>query len=216
MWWDLEFWNRSVVRAAGRPGEFEWTPSTFPKLDLRFDPTTGRANISPTRYAAQSDKETRFRISGTAVSDTRGAIVTDAEQPWRTDWLTFGLTDDGWSRPNVPVTIRVFPRTGQRHGEIRQLVVGVRAPDDVASRTYEFRTDLEHEGGVATNGATGFRFMNVCVPPRGHTDVRITTNDHSPVYGDMRNQDSINEFRDGGILFVQIALSDDVAGPCRP
>ena len=70
--WDMEFWNRSIVRGAYRRGEFEWTPSTFPKLYPAFDPATGRASISPTRYVAQSDKETRFRISATP-SRTRAA-----------------------------------------------------------------------------------------------------------------------------------------------
>ena len=64
-WWDLEFWNRSVVRSAHFPGQYEFTPSTFPKVFLTFDPRTGAASESPTRYVAQSDKETRFRISGT-------------------------------------------------------------------------------------------------------------------------------------------------------
>src|SRR5204862_6755078 len=50
-WWDLEFWNASVDRAAHVPGEFLWTLSTFPKLFLRFDPSTGRANVSPSEYA---------------------------------------------------------------------------------------------------------------------------------------------------------------------
>ena len=31
---------------------------------------------------------------------------------------------------------------------------GMRAPEDVASRSVDFRTNLEHEGGSATNGAT--------------------------------------------------------------
>ena len=90
-------------RALGAPPrrvrvDAEHVPEALPPLR----PATGRASVSPTRYVAQSDKETRFRISGTAVSNTRGAMLIEAEQPWRTDWLTFGLYDDGWSRPGVP------------------------------------------------------------------------------------------------------------------
>jgi hypothetical protein len=204
------------VRAAHLPGQYEWTPSTFPKLYLRFDPSTGRANMSPTPYVVQSEKDTRFRISGTAVSDTRGAVLTRAEQPWRTDWLTFGLTDDGWSRPHVPVTVRVFSEPGQRGPVIRHVVLGTRAPVDVPLRTWDYRTNLEHEGGTSTNGPTSFRFINLCVPARGYSEARITVPDYSPVYGDMRNQDTIGEYREGGILFVQVALSDDVGPRCRP
>jgi len=214
--WDMEFWNRSIVRSAYRRGEFEWTPSTFPKLYPTFDPATGRASISPTRYVAQSEKETRFRISGNAVSDTRGVVLTEAEQPWRTDWLTFGLSDDGWTRPGVPMTLRVFAEPGQRGSRIRSVAFGMRAPEDVASRPVDFRTNLEHEGGIATNGATAYRVINACVPAGGYADYRVTVSGSSPVYGDMRSQDTIGEPRDGGVLFTQIALADEVGAPCEP
>jgi hypothetical protein len=214
--WDTEFWNRSIVRAAYRRGEFEWTPSTFPRLYPEFDAATGGASISPTRYVAQSDKETRFRIAGTAVSDTRGLVVTEAEQPWRTDWLSFGLTDDGWSRPGVPVTVRVFAEPGQRGPRIRSVAFGMRAPEDVATRPVDFRTNLEHEGGTATNGATAYRVINACVPAKGYADYRITVSGSSPVYGDMRSQATIGEPRDAGVLFTQIALADEVGPPCTP
>ena len=39
-WWDLEFWNVGHPRG-GAPNEFSGTPpGDFPKIDLRFDPTT--------------------------------------------------------------------------------------------------------------------------------------------------------------------------------
>jgi hypothetical protein len=150
------------------------------------------------------------------VSNTRGVILTRAEQPWRTDWLSFGLTDDGWSRPGVPVTLRVFAEPGQRGSRIRSVSFGMRAPADVASRPVDFRTNLEHEGGTATNGATAYRVINACVPPKGYADYRITVSGSSPVYGDMRNQDTIGRYREGGVLFTQIALADEVGAPCKP
>ena len=216
MWWDLEFWNRSVVRAAHRPGEFEWTPSTFPKLYLRFDPRTGRANVSPTRYVAQSDKETRFRISGNAISNTRGAILTEAELPWRTDFLTLGAYDDGWTRPRVPATVRVFAEPGQGRPALRTISLGLRAPADVPSRPFTLDTNLASQAGTATNGATAYRLINVCVPATGYADVRVATPDFSPIYGDMRNQDTIGEHRDGGVLLVQVAVSDELGDACTP
>ena len=66
-WWDMEFWNKSVDRAAHLPGMFEWTPSTFPKLRLHFDPRTGAANRSPThvrRREQQGDAVPHRRAHG--------------------------------------------------------------------------------------------------------------------------------------------------------
>ena len=64
--------------AAYLPGQFLWTPSTFPRVTLRFDPKTGRANASPTPFVVQANKETRFRIAGTGAAgspDTRDSAV---------------------------------------------------------------------------------------------------------------------------------------------
>ena len=56
--------------------------------------------------------------------------------------------------------------------------------------------------------------MNLCVPPNGYADARITVDASSPIYGDMRNQDTIGQYRVGGILFTQITASGDL-GPCK-
>ena len=70
-WWDLEFWNKSVDRAAYLPGQFLWTPSTFPRVMLRFDPTTGVANASPTPYVVAEQQ-------GDALPDRRDAAPPGA------------------------------------------------------------------------------------------------------------------------------------------
>jgi hypothetical protein len=114
------------------------------------------------------------------------------------------------------VTLRVYAEPGQRGSRIRSVSFGMRAPEDVPSRPVDFRTNLEHEGGIATNGATAYRVINACVPPKGYADFRITTPEASPVYGDMRSQDTIGQFRAGGVLFTQIALADEVGAPCTP
>jgi hypothetical protein len=215
-WWDLEFWNRSVVRTAGRPGEFEWTPSTFPKLELRFDPRTGRANVSPTRYVALSDKETRFRVRGTAIVDDRDTMVIDAGGRWRADWISSGLDDDGWTRPGRVARIRVFSAPGQQGWRIRGVNLGVRAPADVAARPFTVSSNVELQPNVATNGKTFYRTIPICVPPRGSTDIVIRSPAGSPVYGDMRDASSVGEYRVGGVLFTQIALADELGGYCKP
>src|SRR5439155_1808222 len=84
-WRDLEFWNKSVVRDAHTPTAtaFGFTGLWFPKLELRFDPVTGRANVSPTRYVAQALKDSRFRLSGPVLEATSDAMLIRAAEPWR-------------------------------------------------------------------------------------------------------------------------------------
>jgi hypothetical protein len=216
VWWDLEFWNRAVVRAAHVRGQYEWTPSTFPKAYLRFDPGTGEANVSPTRYVAHSDKESRFRIAGNAVSDTRGTFLIEAEQPWRADWITLGLEDDGWTRPRTPARVRVFAVPGQKGPVLRALSFRIRAPVDVASRPVSVSSNVDRWDDTASGGPTLLREIGVCVPASGHADVTIETPEFSQVYGDMRSSSTIGEYREGGVLLAQIALADEIGPPCEP
>ncbi len=218
-WWDLEFWNRSIVRAAYLPGEFEWTPSTFPEVVLRFDPSTGRANASPTPLVAESDQETRFRISGPLASnpsdlDTRSTLLIAATRPWRADWLTFGLYDDGWTKPGLTARVRVFPRPDQSNAEVRILTLGVIAPAGVSSRRFRIVSDQSSVGGSANDGDRALEYVDVCVPPHGFTDVRISTSGHSQTYGDPASLPTSSVLRQVGVRLTEIALDDENDGSC--
>ena len=66
VWRDLEFWNKSVVRDVHLPDRPSSTrESGSPSCTRHSTTRTGTTSVSPTRYVAQSDKETRFRIAGT-------------------------------------------------------------------------------------------------------------------------------------------------------
>ena len=112
-WRDLEFWNKSVERDAEFPttAPYSFTGIWFPKLTLGFDPTTGRASISPTRYAVQSVDDSRFQLAGNVQNVTGPAELIDADMPWRASFLTFGTYDDGWLKPKRPAVIRALPDT---------------------------------------------------------------------------------------------------------
>jgi hypothetical protein len=209
-WWDVEFWNKSVDRAAYYQDQFEATPSTFPKLSLRFDPSTGRANRSPTRYAALSAHETRFRISGNTRSLAKNLLLIDAGKRWRTDWLTFGLYDDGWTRPGVVARVRVFPYPGQREAVTRQVTLGFRAehPYAVRSGAGVWR------GRPARHGGTRFHAVRLCVPAHGYATVTIEAFGHSQIYGDMSDQATFAKPRQAGVFLTEIALADEIGNPC--
>jgi hypothetical protein len=215
-WWDLEFWNASAARAAYYPGQFEETPSTFPKLHLRFDRASGTANMSPTDWVAMSAKETRFRVSGPARAEKYNVVLVNATRPWRTDWLTFGLTDDGWTRPGVPARIRVFSAPGQRTPVSRTLSLAVRPPDDAPRSRFTVRSNVATWQDDEANTGTVVGTIRVCVPRRGYTDVRISTPLAAQTYGDMRDVNSFGFERRLGVFLSSIALADEIGSPCRP
>ncbi len=215
-WWDLEFWNASVDRAAYASGAFEGTPSTFPKLALRFDRRTGRANIAPTRYVAELASESRFRIDGDTLTFDRGARLIDTGgSAWYADWITLGLYDDGWTRPGPPATVRVFPSRGQQGPRLRMLVLRIRSPVDgrpvaVTSNAGRWR------GNVSASQGTTVATVPVCQPSRGFTDIRISAHGQTPIHGDMRNYDTFGGlYRTAGVLLDEIDL-EGIGKSCKP
>jgi hypothetical protein len=215
-WWDLEFWNVSAARAAYYPGQFEETPSTFPKLHLRFDERDGAANVSPTQWVALSAKESRFRIAGTVRAEQYNVLLVDAARPWRTDWLTFGLTDDGWTRPGTVARIRVFAAPGQPTAVSRSLSLAIRAPDTAPRTTFTVRSDVARWQDDEANAGTVVGSIRVCVPRTGYTDVLLSTPVVGRAYGDMRDVSAFGFERRVGVYLSSIALADEIGGICRP
>jgi hypothetical protein len=214
-WWDLEFWNASATRAAYYPGEFEETPSTFPKLHLRFDERSGAANVSPSEWVAMSAKETRFRVSGTVRAEQYNVRLVNAARPWRTDWLTFGLTDDGWTKPGVVARVRVFAMPGQQTAVARSLSLAIRAADSSRRTTFTARSNVARWASDEANAGTVVGSIRVCVPRRGYTDVRISTPLVARTYGDMRSADTFGFERHVGVFVSSVALADEIGPPCR-
>jgi hypothetical protein len=212
-WWNVEFWNTSVRHAVVYEDAFTGTPETFPTVPLSFDRTTGRANVSPSGYVVQGVAETRFHLAGTVVGEDRGAALMRTRRPWRADWLAFDVYRDGWTVPKVAGTIRVFAAPGQTGPQRRFLTISVRAPRDVAPRSFRFQSNADDWQGRVDAQATS-KQISVCVPPRGFADVRVTAPRYSPIYGDPRSEASFVSYaRSGGVLITAIALADEV-GSC--
>jgi hypothetical protein len=212
-WWNVEFWNASVQRAAIYEGAFTGTPETFPKIPLSFDRSTGRANESPSSYVVQGIAETRFRLAGKALREDRGIALIRAEKPWRVDWLAFDLYRDGWTIPNFVGTIRVFAAPGQAGPMMRYLTISVRGPQDIAARRFHVTSNTSDWRGTADQRGTSNQ-ISVCVPASGYADVKVDAPTYSPIYGDPRSEESFVSYaRSGGVLVTGIALADET-GPC--
>jgi hypothetical protein len=151
--------------------------------------------------------------SGKEIANTDGLTLIHADQPWRTDWLSFGLYDDGWTRPGVTARVRVFATPGQHGPVLRGITFGVRAPDGVTSRPFE----LSSNQGVAHGSATAdtlFEPIRVCVPAGGYADVRLQTPESSAIPGDLATLASSLQPRAGGVFVSLIGLADEVGGAC--
>ena len=209
-WWDLEFWNRSVDREGGTPGMFEGTPAgTFPKVALRFDPSTGRANADFDSYVAQAVGETRFHIAGRQLTTERDVSIVFPDRPWRADWTTSGLYADGWTVPGRRARIVVYPRPGVQQAEARTLTVSLLAPGDVAMRNV---TLAGERFGVGQ--ATVTHEVTVCVRPHAPASVTLSAEGSSPIYGIPSSPEAAGQPRAAGVLVQQIALAGASGARC--
>ena len=207
-WWDVEFWNVSANRQAGNPGEFEWTPSTFPKLALTFD-RLGRASESPPGVLLQAVGDVRFHIAGTVVTNNRGLFLVKPEQPWRTDWTSTGFYDDGWTKPGKTAHIRIYAYPGQTRRVQRSLTVSAFAPSGVETRPLTV-------GGASVNAGSNEVSVDttVCVPPNGSAEVPVTVEGATQIYGDPRTDVTFAHHRQGGVQISRIYLSGEVGPDC--
>jgi hypothetical protein len=212
-WWNVEFWNESVQRAATYEQAFTGTPETFPKTELTFDRTTGRANVSPSGYAVQGIAETRFRLAGSELGQDRGVALIAVDRPWRAAWLGFDLYRDGWTVPKVGGKIRVFAAPGQTEPTMRFLTISVRGPNDVPPRPFRIDSNASSWAAEAGEQPTSNQ-ISVCVPAHGFADVQVHAPRYSPIYGDPRSEASFVSYaRSGGVLVTGVALADETR-PC--
>jgi hypothetical protein len=216
-WRDIEFWNKSVVRDALAPvgAAYAYTGIWFPKIDLEFNPRTGLANVSPTPWVAASDKDTRFQIAGSARADVGDVVLIHAERPWRVEWISSGLYDDGWTRPGVTGRIRVFPYAGQREPRVRIFAFAVHAPQQVAKQPVHVDSDLARWSGEATDTGTLTATIPVCVPARGFAEIELSTPVSSLIPGDQSTEVASVGSRRGGVFFGETELSSKIGGVCR-
>jgi hypothetical protein len=212
-WWSAEFWNEDVSGSATLGGAFSWTPSSFPKLALAFDPTTGIANRSGADYVLFTSLDSRFRLVGNQVGAPGDMVLLGAQRPWRAAWLTRGLTDDGWLQPSRPAYVRIYAREGQKEPVTRSLSLILES--DAAGGRATVVSNLARWSESLPSGDTTAT-VAVCVPATGYTDVRIVSPTSVVGPGDLRDASTKEVPRQVGPLVHQISLSEDATprGPC--
>jgi hypothetical protein len=205
-WWDVEFWNESVVELYGED------PSS-----RHFEPRTGAAlRPGAARYVLVHGSDVRFRLAGKQLVFDRGAYIFEPARPWRAAWLTDGTYADGWTRPHVPARITVYSEPGQRTALRRFLTISVASPDKASPRHVSIVSNLDRWSADALPESSLDHVAVVCVPAGGSATVTVETPIVSAVYRDPTKAALTGEIdRPVGVLLRSIALADETVSMQR-
>jgi hypothetical protein len=213
LWWSMEFWNEDVSQSATQDGSFAWTPSSFPKLKLTFDPATGLASKTGEDFVLASQYDSRFKLAGAQQAAPGDLVLLAPEKPWRALWVSHGLTDDGWTQPGKAAFVRVYAQPGQKEPLLRTLSLSLETLD--ASGRVSVSSNLGSSTKHLPKGdSTGQ--IQLCVPAKGYADVRIQSPTAVTGPGDLRDATAKSVPRKVGILVHRIDLADEATprGPC--
>ena len=211
-WWDVEFWNRSIVDTFVAPDRnFSYTP--FPRHALMIDWSTGRvagtSDAPPFVVAAPGDP--RFGLAGRQHAANFGLVVSAVDRPYRAVWSSRGLDTDGWTRPGRPATIRVYNSGG------RPMVVDARvsvyAPPASGAR-YSIATGGRARNEQLSPAAGRAEDVPVCVGARSAADIIITASSSARIEGPALGPE-IRTTREVGVGIGQITVRPTERS-CRP
>ena len=168
----------------------------------------------PTAWVTVSDKDTRFALAGTPRLSAGDFLLVKAVRPWRAQWLSFGLYDDGWTKPGVTARIRIFPAPGQRRAQDPD--VRVRRPRRRRGVEPAGLGDEQRRALARQRRGRGHGAVRVCVPANGFTEIRLATPKTTTIPGDAATLDQSMGTRQGGVYFGATELAGEVGPPCRP
>src|SRR5262249_4170552 len=86
--------------------------------------------------------------------------------------------------------------------------------DSAVRKPVRITSNLDRWTGTATQ-ATLTTSIAVCVPPRGYTEIRVTTPASSTIPPDLAALGSAGAPRRGGVFFGEAALAGEIGGTCR-
>jgi hypothetical protein len=178
-WWDAEFWNNRVQRAFVAP-EGNWTYTPFPSTPLHLDFATGliRGTDAAPRYVLGAPNDSRFGLAGSQTAVNAGLVVQAVERPYRARWATRGLYIDGWTLPGFPATVRIYA-SGEKQRRATVTATIDAPPEAVGPVAYRFG---DTRGSVAPGQRTQAT-ATVCLPQRGHVDLRLTADRSATIAG---------------------------------
>jgi hypothetical protein len=166
LWWDTEFWNRSVDHAFVIGEGWDYAP--FPHDRLAVDQATGeiRGTDDAPQYVVSAAAESRLRLAGADLATNFNLHVLDVLRPYRAEWITSGLDPDGYTRDGRAAAVRIFPDAGAGPQRVT-LDVQFAAPQ----RRVEFRFNGAERALRAREVRT--EQLAVCVAPPTWAEIPI-------------------------------------------
>ena len=136
LWWDVEFWNKTVDRTYTYAENERFT--VFHTLPLRVDAATGRVAAADQRpYLVTSGSFLGFGLAGDELArdPTGSAVLLRARRPYRAAWTAGGLAGEGWTGAG-PARLRLYPDGGRptRHAVRIELAAPAEATAPVRYR----------------------------------------------------------------------------------
>jgi hypothetical protein len=164
LWWDTEFWNKSVEQAYGTSGIDSFTD--WPKPTLRVDRAAGRLIVDDRKpYVVVSSSQMGFRLEARRVLAATGIQeLLEVPLSYELEWATESVSETGavgreWS-------IRVYGDAGRA----TRRRVGFDLPAALPPRV---RLVLRSGDTRTTVTGAGRPRLEVCIPAAGHIDVDV-------------------------------------------
>jgi hypothetical protein len=209
LWWDTEFWNRTVTEAYVTAGDdFRYTP--FPTRSLAPEWKTGRVpgTESAPPYVLMAEQDPRFGLAaGGRVGKNYGVEILETARPYRVAWMSRGLQPDGWTTPNRRATIRVFSTPHSA----TEVTVGLSAPASASAR-YAVRAAESTTHARISPGSSRTVRVSVCAGSAGHADIGLVSRSGARIAGVQQSFAAVPSRR-VGVAVASISIRP-LAGTC--
>jgi len=203
LWWETEFWNKTVDQAYAVTGSSTYTP--FPHAKLSIDLRTGM--FSPAgnqhRYLVVNSADVRFRPEGRTVAISGSLNLIDAVIPYRARWASIGVQANNGTIARR-ARLRIF-NAGRRPVQQRVALTLMSAGEIRARRRYLIETPSDRRRGSLDLDRPERVAIDLCVPPTASSDVTIAAT-------------QADRHGDGRLIGVRLAGVDLATFPdsCRP
>lgn len=183
-WWDVEFWNKDVVRQYFYPPAFGATE--FPTQGLLLDERTGALSTPhPVPYLVMPLAPRHMGIEGTRLATSGLLALYRAPLPLRARWTISNTNPDGWSSPGQDPVISLYPRRTAGATEPVRVVIDLVSDPSLTDRTFTIAGGVHTVRGEVPPGATKTVVVPACIPASGRRTLRIHIPQSSPLQGGL-------------------------------